>query len=138
VLLSAGARRAGFIVDQVVDETEIVVRPLDISEDALPYASGAALMPSGGVALVLAPGALLGAGVRSGTTTTPLFAPEPDAPPLRILVADDSITTRLLEQSVLEAAGYRVSTAVDGEDAWSQLEQDGADLVIADVEMPRM
>jgi two-component system, chemotaxis family, sensor kinase CheA len=62
------------------------------------------------------------------------------APPARprILVVDDSITTRTLEQSILEAAGYEVRTAVDGEDGWRQLQEEGADLVVADVEMPRM
>jgi two-component system, chemotaxis family, sensor kinase CheA len=53
-------------------------------------------------------------------------------------VADDSITTRMLEQSVLESAGYEVIIAVNGEDAWQKLESEGADMVVADVEMPRM
>jgi two-component system chemotaxis sensor kinase CheA len=53
-------------------------------------------------------------------------------------VADDSITTRTLEQSVLEAAGYRVTAAVDGMDAWEKMQHDSVDLVVSDVEMPRM
>jgi two-component system, chemotaxis family, sensor kinase CheA len=53
-------------------------------------------------------------------------------------VADDSITTRTLVQSVIEAAGYEVTTAVDGLDAWERLDSSGADLIVADVEMPRM
>jgi two-component system chemotaxis sensor kinase CheA len=57
---------------------------------------------------------------------------------LRILVADDSLTTRALEQSVLEAAGYDVTTAVDGLDAWQKLQQEGADLLVSDIEMPNM
>jgi two-component system chemotaxis sensor kinase CheA len=57
---------------------------------------------------------------------------------LRVLVADDSMTTRALEQSVLEAAGYEVITAVDGADAWRQLEAGGADLLVSDIEMPNM
>jgi two-component system chemotaxis sensor kinase CheA len=55
-----------------------------------------------------------------------------------VLVADDSITTRALEQSVLEMAGYDVVVAVDGADAWEKLLQDRVDAVVADVEMPRM
>jgi two-component system, chemotaxis family, sensor kinase CheA len=55
-----------------------------------------------------------------------------------ILVADDSITTRALEESMLEAAGYEVITAVDGRDAWQMLQDRGADLVVSDVEMPGM
>ena len=56
----------------------------------------------------------------------------------RVLVVDDSITTRTLEASVLEAAGYDVLTAVDGADGWRILQERGADLVVSDVEMPRM
>ncbi|MGH7590161.1 MAG: response regulator [Gemmatimonadales bacterium] len=51
---------------------------------------------------------------------------------------DDSITTRTLEQSILEAAGYEVLTAVDGADGWKALQERSCDLVVADVEMPRM
>jgi len=57
---------------------------------------------------------------------------------LRVLVVDDSITTRMLEQSVLEAAGYEVRTAVDGVNAWEMLSEDEWDLVVSDVDMPRM
>jgi two-component system chemotaxis sensor kinase CheA len=56
----------------------------------------------------------------------------------RLLVADDSVTTRSLEKSILEAAGYEVIAAVDGGEAWQLLQEKGADLVVADVEMPRM
>src|SRR5690606_32678128 len=56
----------------------------------------------------------------------------------RLLVVDDSVTTRSLEKSILEAAGYQVEVAVDGLDAWQLLQERGADLVVADVEMPRM
>lgn len=48
------------------------------------------------------------------------------------------MTTRALERSILEAAGYSVTTAVDGADAWQQLQAVGADVVVSDVDMPRM
>jgi two-component system, chemotaxis family, sensor kinase CheA len=138
VVIRVGARRAAFIVDEVVAEDEIVVRPIDAEPGAVPYASGAAVLPSGSVTLVLGPAALLGGGARAGTAIAPAFAEPRPALRARVLVADDSITTRTLEQGVLEAAGYDVATAVDGQDAWQQLERDGADLVVADIEMPRM
>jgi two-component system chemotaxis sensor kinase CheA len=59
-------------------------------------------------------------------------------PRKRVLVVDDSITTRTLEASVLEAAGYEVLTGVDGADGWRVLQEQGANLVVSDVEMPRM
>jgi two-component system chemotaxis sensor kinase CheA len=59
--------------------------------------------------------------------------------PKRVLLVDDSVTTRALERSILEAAGYDVTTAADGAAAWDLLESDTAvDLVVSDVDMPRM
>ena len=68
------------------------------------------------------------------------FASETIAAPREwhILVVDDSITTRTLEESVLSAAGYRVTTSVDGVDALRLVQEGGIDLVVSDVEMPRL
>ena len=137
-IVSAGSRRAGLIVDEVLDEDEIVMRPLAAPEGAVPHAAGAAILPSGSVALVLAVAPLLAAGLRPGTAIAPSAAEDGGRRRQRIVVADDSITTRTLEQSVLESAGYEVFTAVNGEDAWEVLEREGADALVADVEMPRM
>jgi two-component system, chemotaxis family, sensor kinase CheA len=136
--VGAAGRRAGLVVDEVLSEEELVVRPLDIDDGAVPFALGAAILPTGRIALVLGAAAILAAGARPGTAIAPEPSSRPGAPRRRILVADDSITTRTLEQSVLEAAGYEVNTAVNGEDAWRQLDEQGADLLVADVEMPRM
>jgi two-component system chemotaxis sensor kinase CheA len=56
----------------------------------------------------------------------------------RLLVVDDSVTTRTLVKSILEASGYDVTDAADGLEAWQYLQEKGADLVVSDVEMPRM
>jgi two-component system chemotaxis sensor kinase CheA len=56
----------------------------------------------------------------------------------RILVAEDSITSRTLLKNILETAGYRVATAVDGTDAFTQLRSNEFDLVVSDVDMPRV
>ena len=137
-MVSAGSRRAALIVDDVMDEDEIVMRPLAVGERAVPHAAGAAILPSGSVALVLTVSSLLAAGFRPGTAIDPPARQDTERRRQRILVADDSITTRTLEQSVLESAGYQVLTAVNGEDAWETLEREGADALVADVEMPRM
>jgi len=55
-----------------------------------------------------------------------------------ILVVDDSITTRTMEKNLLEAAGYHVRVAVDGIEAWTLLKTEAFDLVVSDVDMPRM
>ena len=62
---------------------------------------------------------------------------EPAAAP-HILVVDDSITTRTLEKNILETRGFQVTLAVDGEEAWGLLQRRRFDLVITDIEMPRM
>jgi two-component system, chemotaxis family, sensor kinase CheA len=56
----------------------------------------------------------------------------------RVLLVDDSITTRTLERSILEAAGYEVLTAADGAAAWTLLGEQTVDLVVTDVDMPYM
>lgn len=152
VILEDGERRLAVMVDALLDETELVVRQVERrGGGALPAIAGAATLPDGQIALVLHPTALVmaglgrqvagparGSGIAWHDTAQPPeeLAEERRAP--RLLVVDDSITTRTLEQSVLEAAGYDVVTAVDGEDGWRQLQELGADLVITDVEMPRM
>ena len=55
-----------------------------------------------------------------------------------ILVVDDSITTRTMEKNLLEMAGYRVRVAVDGVEAWALLKSEAFDLVVSDVDMPRL
>jgi two-component system chemotaxis sensor kinase CheA len=66
-----------------------------------------------------------------------LVAPADEAPSA-ILVVDDSITTRTMERNLLESAGYRVQVAVDGIEAWTTLNTDRFDIVVSDVDMPRM
>jgi two-component system chemotaxis sensor kinase CheA len=127
------------VVDELRAEQEVVVRPVGRKDRPSPNLSGAALLGTGEVALVLDPAAVvdagLGLGGRLGVSSE---AAEGTPTRRRLLVVDDSITTRALEQSVLQAAGYEVDTAVDGADAWRQLQERGADLVVADVDMPRM
>lgn len=152
VLLEDCDRRLGVAVDALLDETELVVHRVERRGGRpLRMLAGAAMLADGRVALVLNPSAVVstGLGRRSAgaaqgaehSATAENRAPvEPEhASRLqRLLVVDDSITTRTLEQSVLEGAGYEVITAVDGADGWRQLQERGADLVITDIEMPEM
>ena len=66
----------------------------------------------------------------------PLKASAP--PRKRILIAEDSVTSRMLLRGILESAGYQVKTAVDGMEAFTALRLERFDLVVSDVEMPRM
>lgn len=139
VVLGDADRRLAVAVDELVAEQEVVVQPLG-KRRRLPHVSGAAMLETGRLALVLNVESLLAAGVAATAAVGLSIAPvTPERPARRrVLVVDDSITTRTLEQSVLEAAGYEVSTAADGAEAWRLLQEHGADLVVADVEMPRM
>jgi two-component system chemotaxis sensor kinase CheA len=140
ILLRAGEQRLAVAVDDLVAEQEIVLRPLGRGRDPLPHVSGAAILGSGRVALVLNTATIVAAGLGLGPESGLAIA---DAKPTgysrrRVLVVDDSITTRTLEQSILEAAGYDVRTAVDGADGWKVLQEHECDVVVADIEMPRM
>lgn len=141
LLLAGGGQRVAVLVDEVLDEQEVVVRPL---ERAGPAASaryaGAATLAGAGLVLVLNAAFLLAAASAQGGPSPALgrAAAGRAAAPRRVLVVDDSITTRALEESVLAAAGYDVVTAVDGAEAWRSVQEGGFGLVISDVEMPRM
>ncbi len=135
VWLSALSRRLAVVVRDVVDERELVLRPVAFGGGG-DLVAGAALLPDGSVAIVLdVPGLI--ADKRAGESAVRFKSAERERP-RRILVTDDSITTRTLEASVLAAAGYDVTTAVDGMDGWRLVQEGGFDLVVSDVQMPRM
>jgi two-component system chemotaxis sensor kinase CheA len=138
VVLAAGARALAITVDDVIEEREIVVRPLEhVGAGAEAHFGGATLLDGKRVALVVNVAALSLSGIRGGGASVNV-APMTDRRRHRVLVVDDSITTRTLEQSVFTAAGFDVETAVDGVDAWRMIEKNTYDLVVTDVEMPRM
>lgn len=122
------------VTDGLLDEFEVAVQPVPVRLAGAPGVLGVAVIQGGLPVIVVNP-------VAVGRSAPPLSAPtaaEADAPPARILLAEDTVTTRALERSILEAGGYSVAVAVDGADAWEQLQRDGADLVVSDVDMPRM
>jgi two-component system chemotaxis sensor kinase CheA len=139
LVVAAGEKHVVLVVDGVLAEQEIVVKGLGARVRRLRHVSGATLLPSGQVALLLnAAGVARTALAAAGAALQPA-APAP-APPgkKRLLVVDDSVTTRTLVKTILEAAGYEVAAAPDGEAAWRLLQEQGADLVVSDVEMPLM
>ncbi|MHB1207530.1 MAG: response regulator, partial [Rhodospirillaceae bacterium] len=103
--------------------------------------AGATILPTGQIALILGAGDLLRAALGRApapTLSQAFAAAAPTAARKRLLVVDDSFTTRTLVKSILEASGYDVIDAADGMAAWQLLQEKGADLVVSDVEMPRM
>lgn len=144
VVIRHGERRLALAVDQVRDVQEAMVEAVrsDLIDPGL--FSGAVVLEDETAILVLTPQALVDRWLSmerslaaAGHGRRQLAAP---SRPRTVLVVDDSITTRMLEKSILEAHGYRVRLAVDGLDALNQLRGDAGaiDLIVADVEMPRM
>ncbi|HET8939906.1 MAG TPA: response regulator [Polyangiales bacterium] len=140
VVLAADGRSVALSVDRWLTEQELVLKPLGRRVRRLRHVSAAAVLPTGQVSLVLKPHEL----VRSAFSLRPrralgqAFAPTQAGKAKRVLLADDSVTTRTLEKSILETAGYEVIAAPDGEQAFKLLLERGADIVVSDVEMPKM
>jgi two-component system chemotaxis sensor kinase CheA len=140
LVVTAGESRMALAVDAFLAEQEILIKSLGPRLRRTPMTAGATLLPSGRIALVLNAAHLLRAALRQGSAVTTGAAVAKPAPVgrKRLLVVEDSLTTRALEKSILEAAGYEVATAVDGQAAWEYLQDHEPDLVVSDVEMPRL
>jgi two-component system chemotaxis sensor kinase CheA len=139
LLLASGERRVAFSVDELLAEQDVVVTNLGSRLRRVLHFSGATLLPSGRVALILNVGDLVRSALSrpAGPSLADQVATR-RAEPRRLLVVDDSVTTRTLVKSILEGDGYAVQAAADGAEAWQLLQERGADLVVSDVEMPRM
>lgn len=137
IVISKGWDSVAFLVDEVIGEREIVVKPLRPPLHSVRNVNGGTLTGSGEVIMVLNPSDLVDTGLRSSFAPLQVGQQEP-APNKRVLVVDDSITTRTLEKSILEHAGYSVTAAVDGKQAWQLVQEQPFDLVVTDVEMPQM
>jgi two-component system chemotaxis sensor kinase CheA len=140
VVLRQGERRVVLHVDRLIGEREIVVKSLGWPLSRVRNVSGAAVLGSGQVVMILNPADVLKAGLRlptdRGTPSLRRAAPARAERRRRVLVADDSLTTRTLERSILEAAGYDVQIAADGGEALHVLRGQPIDLVVSDVDMP--
>ena len=144
IVLGRGSHQYAMTVDSVIGETTLVERPIDTRMGKIKDISSAAFLDDGTPILILDADDLvisierLVAGGRvdkcdSGTTDD-----ERAASAKRVLVVDDSMTVRELERSLLEDNGYRVDIAVDGADGWNAVRMNEYDLVISDIDMPRM
>ncbi|MCZ7546383.1 MAG: hybrid sensor histidine kinase/response regulator [Anaerolineae bacterium] len=140
VVLRAGDKLVAFLVDDLPSEQELVVKNLGKEMVRVRNVAGVTMLGTGQVVVILNPSDL----VKSAQAATRQRAPQAEdtagqaRPAARILVVDDSITTRTLEKNILEAAGYQVVTATDGQEALDLIRHTRCDLIIADVEMPRM
>ena len=138
LVISAGGRRAVITCDALLGDEEVVVKPLGPLLAGVQGYLGAALLGDGRIALLIEPAALTQLQPPGpGRWPAPAAAPGPAAS--RILVVEDSLTVRELQRSILETAGYQVTTAPDGRAALDALERDPEiSLVVTDLEMPEL
>jgi chemotaxis protein histidine kinase CheA/ActR/RegA family two-component response regulator len=146
VVFQYGNRHLALGVDRVLGVRTMIVKPLPPHVGELPWVSGLTVLASGRPAVILdveqlfvraaevpRQAAAPARAAQAGRDTLP--APE-EAP--TILVVDDSLSARMMEKGMLEAGGYRVVLASDGEEGLALLGRGGIDLVVSDVEMPHM
>ena len=143
VVIGDHAHSYGLLVDQFVGEYDLVVRPLDPRLGKVPDISAVSVMLDGSPILIFdiedlirSIDKMLNKHKLQKLRVTPEAAGEVAAK--RVLVVDDSITVREMERKLLESRGYQVEVAVDGLAGWNTVRSEDFDLVISDVDMPRM
>jgi two-component system, chemotaxis family, sensor kinase CheA len=136
VVLKLCDQRVAVLVDRHLENSEVVVKGLGKQFRQVRFLFGATIMGDGNPALILNVPDLFAACSGAEQPALCRARPEGEQESRRVLVVDDSITTRTMEQSILTTHGYRVDTAVCGEDALEKAAQSRYDLVISDVEMP--
>ncbi len=137
VVLRSGGGNVGVVVERFIGVSEFIVRPLDIGAGQQLW-SGIVSTEDGAPCLVLNADAFAGGSGKRASNIVFKARPNQAASSKVVLVVDDSITTRTLEKSILEAHGYRVRLSVDGRDAIAQLRSEPVDIVVSDIEMPHL
>jgi chemosensory pili system protein ChpA (sensor histidine kinase/response regulator) len=143
VLLRSGGQRLAVEVDEIVGTRRIVVKQLGRQLASIGGLLGATVLASGDIVLVIDPVQMRDAREQfDGAATKALRnVPEavlPQAPSFTAMVVDDSVTVRKVVERVLTREGYRVVLARDGIDALERLREAVPDIMLVDIEMPRM
>jgi two-component system, chemotaxis family, sensor kinase CheA len=153
IILGSADRRAAFLVDGLLGAQEIATKTLPKPLIRVRHIAAATIVGTGEVVPILNVLDLLRASANSPRST--VHSPQKSERPVdrgrstvdkqakpaekqSILVVDDSVTIRTFEKALLEAAGYDVTAASDGLEAWNLLQKRGCDLIVSDVEMPNM
>jgi two-component system chemotaxis sensor kinase CheA len=133
IVIASGAQTAVIGADRLVGTSSIVLRPLPKAAGFISIAAGVSLDADGNPQLVLDPRGLIALAHGAQVMTRDAAAAEVRPP---ILIVDDSLTTRMLEQSILESAGYAVEVATSGEEGLIRARERAPSLFLVDVEMP--
>ena len=142
VIISLGYRKIGCAIDEVLGEQEGIVKDLGPQLVHVRNIAGATVLGNGQVIPILNIPDLIDSAINVQSTTNTFEQDngneESSQVQQRILIAEDSITSRALLRNILESSGYFVKTAIDGLEAFQILQSDQFDLVVSDVEMPGM
>jgi two-component system, chemotaxis family, sensor histidine kinase and response regulator WspE len=143
VVASDRSHRFGVVVDRFLGERDLRVSPLDPRLGKVPNINSSSVLENGWPVLIVDVEDLIRSidnmlsGRRLGKLTSEIVEQKVRTAK-RVLVVDDSITVRELERQLLESRGYTVDVAVDGVDGWNAVRSSHYDLVVSDVDMPRM
>lgn len=135
IIVSSGTEELGLLVDSLVDNEPMVIKALPEHMDKIALVSGMTIGTNNEVVSILYVPALMKIAKEIYVARKGVQA---DKKSVRLLVVDDSVNTREIEKSILEANGYEVDLAGDGVEAWNKAQKFRYNLVITDVEMPHM
>jgi chemosensory pili system protein ChpA (sensor histidine kinase/response regulator) len=138
VLVRAGEHSTGLVADELIGSREIVVKSVGPQISSIRGISGATILGDGRIVIILDIGALVRAEWRARTLTAAPLRERTGDRRTFAMVVDDSITVRRVTQRLLERNGMRVLTARDGMDAVALLQSNVPDVILLDIEMPRM
>jgi two-component system chemotaxis sensor kinase CheA len=139
LILGAGDKRIAFGVDRILYEQEILVKLLSSPITRVRNIGGVTILGSGRVVPILNISDVLKSAVSEVMTVEKTVGTDEEKTKQRsVMVAEDSITSRMLLKDILESAGFLVKTAVDGAEALAFLREGGYDLLVSDIDMPRM
>jgi two-component system, chemotaxis family, sensor kinase CheA len=139
VIAASFDSHVGFIVDDIVGEEEVFIKGLGMHLGKMKNVSGAVIMPTGEVVVVLDIADLIAHSALSVPQGKGKQRPSRlERNEKRILIVEDAFSTREMEKNILETHGYQVETAVDGLDALDKMGGPPYDLIVSDIEMPRM
>ncbi len=138
LILVSGDTRMAFQVEEVLDELQVLVKSMGKQLSRVRNVAGATILGNGKVVPVLNVFDLMQSALSSPSIQKNVASEEKAKNAMRILVAEDSITSRTLLKAILQTAGFLVTTAVDGADAFAQVCAGKFDLLVSDVDMPRM
>ena len=138
LLVRSGEHRFAIQVDGLMGNRQIVVKSVGAQLSTVRWFTGGTILADGQIALILDMNSLIRADHTSRLFDSALTAREPESPGITVMVVDDSITVRKVTSRLLERHNMHVITAKDGVDAVTQLQESRPDIMLLDIEMPRM